>query len=114
MKENLRLKLLLSPTMIIIKLHPRLSRHLTRTSPKTRHPTPINIECANGEEVEEQTVCNGAFGGVGEMLGEVALGGYGVSGWRVELGEAGMRVCAVQTFLEAVDPVEVVRLFSTV
>ena len=48
------------------------------------------------------------------MLREVALGGYGVGGWGIEFGEAGMRVCAVQAFLKTVDPVDLIRLLSTV
>ena len=40
------------------------------------------------------------------MLREVCVVCYGVEGWRVEFGEGGMGILAMETFLESIDPVD--------
>jgi hypothetical protein len=38
------------------------------------------------------------------VLGKSAVVGYTVEGWRIKFGEGGVRVLAVETFLEPIDP----------
>lgn len=71
-------------------------------SAKRRHAATINIKRANREEIEEQPVRR--LGGVRNMLRPCCMVRHRVESWRVVLGKGGVSVLAVQTLLEAVDP----------
>ena len=90
--------------MVVIELHPRDPGVWRRECPEGGHATAIDVERADWEEVEKETIRG--LGGVGDMLAKVGVVGDGVEGWWIEFGEGGVRVLAVETFLETIDPGE--------
>lgn len=101
------LELLVRPLMVIIELHPADSRVGRRQRPEGGHATAIDIQGADGEEVQEKTIIR--FLRVGNVLGEIAVVTHGVERWWVELRKGWMSVLAVKAFLVAIDPVKEVR-----
>ena len=99
----------------IIELHPRRARLPVRrgTHPELRHPAPVDIQRAVGEEEQEEPVVR--LVRVREVLRPVVVVDDVVAVRRVEGREGGVRVGAVQTFLVAVDhgfPAEVAWVFE--
>jgi hypothetical protein len=88
--------------VIVIEFHARETRVRGGERAEGGHAAAVDVERADGEEVEEEPI--GGFGGVGDVLREGGVVGYGVEDWGVEFGECWVRVLTVEAFLEAVDP----------
>lgn len=101
-KLKVLLELLVRAGMVVVELHARDGGVRGGQSAEGGHTTAVDVQGADGEEVEEEAV--GGLGRVGDVLGEVVVVGDGVEGGWVEFGECGVCVLAVEAFLESVDP----------
>ena len=99
--------------IIIIEFHPRSARIAGGTNTERRHAPAVHIQGAIREEEQEQAV--GGFARVGEVLAPVVMVDDAVEGWRVQLGERGVCVLAMEAFLVAIDhrfPIEFAFVFD--
>lgn len=82
--------------MVIIKLHPTPPRLLKWQSPKTTHPTPINVQSTNRVQIKKQSIgSNILLPRIGDMLTKIRVVDYRVEGWWVVLCEGRMGVLTV-------------------
>lgn len=95
-------ELFLAALVVVIELHPRDPGIRGGACSEGGHPAAVDIQRADGEEVEEEPVSGACR--VGDVLGEVAVVGHTVEGWGVDFRERGVCVLAVETFLEAINP----------
>jgi hypothetical protein len=92
--------------MIVIELHSAHAGLGGGTGAEGGHATTVDVQRANGEEVEEESI--GGFGRIGNMLTKGAVVGDGVEGRWVEFREGWVRVLTVEAFLKSVDPEKLV------
>lgn len=97
--KSLRVAVLL---VVIVKLHARHPGAIGRADPEGGHAAAVDVEGADGEEVEEEAVL--WILGVGDVAGVIAEIVDFVEGGGINLGEGSVCVLAVEAFLISIYP----------
>lgn len=96
------LELLTGLQVIVVELHPGDTGVFCWTDSERRHSSSVNVQCAVGKEVKEQSVVR--LLRICHVLREVLMIVDSVERRRIVYGEGRMRILAVQAFLVSINP----------